>query len=145
MHYFDTSFLVPFFVNEPTSGRVEQFLRRQEVGQSVISQWTCVEFSAAIARRVRIGSLKRAAAMEIEATFDAVVAATFVIVAPIPQDFELAQQYLRRHETGLRSGDALHLAIASNQGAQTIYSLDEGLVRAGRTLGLSVKTGIRLS
>jgi len=145
MRYFDTSFLVPFFVDEPTSGRVEQFLKRQEPGQAAISRWTCIEFSAVIARRVRIGSMKRETAAEIEDAFDLLAAESFIVVTPTPQDFERAKQYLRRYETGLRSGDALHLAIASNQSAQSIYSLDAGLVRAGQMLGLPVKTGIRLS
>jgi predicted nucleic acid-binding protein len=145
MRYFDTSFLIPFFVDEPTSTRVEQFLKRQEPGQAAISRWTCIEFSAVIARRVRIGSMKRETAAEIEDAFDLLAAESFTVVTPTPHDFERAKQYLRRYETGLRSGDALHLAIASNQNAQSIYSLDVGLVRAGQMLGLPVKTGIRLS
>jgi predicted nucleic acid-binding protein len=144
MNYFDTSFLVPLFVDESTSSRVEQFLKRQDAGQIAVSQWTCVEFSGVIARRIRIGSMSGDSAARIESAFDTLTAESFVVIAPTPTDFELATRYLRRYETGLRSGDALHLAIASNHSAQAIYSLDEGLVRAGRMLDLPTKTGIRL-
>jgi uncharacterized protein len=45
--------------------------------------------------------------------------------------------------TGLRAGDALHLAIAANNKARTIYSLDRTFVQAGKILGLPVQRGIR--
>ncbi|MBC7637090.1 MAG: hypothetical protein H7251_15980 [Acetobacteraceae bacterium] len=49
---------------------------------------------------------------------------------------------MARPETGLRGGDALHLAIAANRRASAIYSLDKGLVKAGKMLGLPVSRGI---
>jgi hypothetical protein len=42
----------------------------------------------------------------------------------------------------LRAGDALHLAIAGGRGAETIYSLDKTLIKAGTTLGLPMGEGI---
>jgi predicted nucleic acid-binding protein len=62
---------------------------------------------------------------------DSVVADSFVTLLPSAGDFELSKQFLRRYDTALRAGDALHLAIAGNHGARTIYSLDQGLVKAG--------------
>jgi predicted nucleic acid-binding protein len=144
MHYFDTSFLVPFFVDEPASARIEQFLKRQTQNVATVSQWTCIEFSAAVARRVRAGTITTERATKLENTFDLLMIESFLMISPTAKDYELARQFLRRYETGLRSGDALHLAIASNHGAQAIYSLDEGLIRAGQILGLPTQTGIRL-
>ena len=145
MNYFDTSFLVPFFLEEPTSSQVERFLERQPTGTPTISLWTSVEFSSALAQQLRIGKLSQEAALEAETEFNSLISASFVTVAPAAEDFERARQFLRRHETGLRSGDALHLAIASNRGAQALYSLDRRLLKAGQVLGLPVKSGIRLS
>jgi uncharacterized protein len=48
-----------------------------------------------------------------------------------------------RFETGLRAGDALHLAIADNHRAAAIYSLDKALLKAGKILDLPVRMGIR--
>ena len=144
MHYFDTSFLVPFFVEEPTSRQVDQILRRQPVGEASISQWTRIEFCSAVARQVRIGSMKPTAAAEVESAFDSLIAESFGMILPAQTDFDLAKQFLRRYETGLRAGDALHLAIASNHRARAIYSLDRGLLKAGRLLGLPVQSGVRL-
>ena len=73
------------------------------------------------------------------------VADTFVVISPSPHDFARAKQFLQRFETGLRAGDALHLAIAGNRGADAIYSLDKGLLKAGTILGLPVGTGVRLA
>jgi predicted nucleic acid-binding protein len=46
-------------------------------------------------------------------------------------------------ETGLRGADALHLAIAKNQGAEKILTLDEGLLKAAKLLKVSAARGIR--
>lgn len=51
---------------------------------------------------------------------------------------------LPAHEVrmGTYDSDALHLAIAYNRRARAIYSLDKGLVKAGKMLGSPVSRGI---
>lgn len=44
-------------------------------------------------------------------------------------EFQLAARFADQHSTGLRSGDALHLAIASSHGAR-LCSLDQVRVTA---------------
>jgi predicted nucleic acid-binding protein len=142
--YFDTSFLVPLFLPEPTSGRVERFLRWRRTEDLAISHWTRVEFLAALARQVRMGGLDPKAARDADAQFTTVAAKSFVNLLPSADDFDLSMQYLRRYKTGLRAGDALHLAIAANNKARAIYSLDRTFLKAGKKLGLAVRRGIRL-
>ncbi len=144
MLYCDTSILVPLFLHEATSGRVERFFSRQPEGELSISHWSCIEFSSLLARDVRMGLFSSKMALEIDTEFEAMVAASFFTILPTINDFSLARQFLQRHETKLRGGDALHLAIASNHGARAIYSLDQGVLKAGRLLGLPVDSGIRL-
>jgi predicted nucleic acid-binding protein len=62
---------------------------------------------------------------------------------PSGDDYERARYYLRNYETGLRAGDALHLAIAGNHRAKAIYSLDKTMIKAGKILGLPVSAGIK--
>jgi predicted nucleic acid-binding protein len=143
MNYFDTSFLIPLFLNEETSSRVDRFIRGQQPGDLAISQWTRVEFSAVIGRQVRLGKLTPEAALDVDHQFDAIAASSFLILVPNAGDLELSKQFLRRYDIGLRAGDALHLAIASNHSARAIYSLDRGLVKAGQLLGLPAATGLR--
>ncbi|MDM8562984.1 hypothetical protein QUF54_06490, partial [Candidatus Marithioploca araucensis] len=59
-------------------------------------------------------------------------------------DFELATQLLQQHHTGLRGGDALHLAISKNHGAECLYTLDRGLVKAVSLLEIVAKMGIEV-
>jgi uncharacterized protein len=127
MLYFDTSFLVPLILIEPTSLRLQRFLGRQDAGELAISQWTRVEFSSLLARRVRMGALTRKEARYADTQFETLVSESFMVLLPGAEDFDLAKQYLQRYGTGLRAGDAFHLAVAKNHGASAIYSLDEGL------------------
>jgi predicted nucleic acid-binding protein len=144
MYYFDTSFLAPLILQEPTSIKVERFMTRLPAGELVISHWTRVEFSSLLAREVRMGSLDRQAARDADAQFETVVRESFVVLLPNADDFSLAKAYLGNYETGLRAGDALHLAVARNHGAKTIYSLDKTLLKAGKLLGVPASAGIRI-
>jgi len=66
--------------------------------------------------------------------FDNLVAESFQFLAPRAADFELATGYIKHFATRLRAGDALHLAIASNHGLRTVYTLDHGLLEAAKLL-----------
>lgn len=96
-----------------------------------------------LAREVRMGGLDARAATQADARFEAMVESSFAVLLPNATDFSLAKQFLGKFETGLRAGDALHLAIASNHRAAMIYSLDKTLLKAGKILGLHVSMGIR--
>lgn len=143
--YFDTSFLAPLILRESTSARIERYVRRLPAEALAISHWTRVEFSSLLAREVRMGGLAPDAARAADQAFEDVVAESFIVLLPDGNDYALAKQYVQTYATGLRAGDALHLAIAKNHGAETIYSLDRMLLKAGKVLGLPVRTGIRLA
>ena len=143
MLYFDTSFLAPLIMPEATSDRIAAFVRSLPAEEFTVSQWTRVEFSSLIAREVRIGGLDVQAATRADARFEAMLDESFSVLLPNAEDFGLAKRYLGQFETGLRAGDALHLAIASNHRASTIFTLDHALLNAGKILGLPVSIGIR--
>ncbi len=142
MLYFDTSFLVPLILPESTSDKVAHFFRGLPAAELAVSHWTRVEFSSLIAREVRMGGLEAGAATQAAARFEAMLEESFGVLLPSTADFELAKQYLGNFRTGLRAGDALHLAIAKNNRAETVYSLDRILLSAGRALGLPVSIGV---
>jgi uncharacterized protein len=141
--YFDTSFLVPLILPEATSEKIAAFFATLSPETLAVSHWTMVEFSSLIARQVRVGRLDAGAATRADARFDAMVDASFAVLLPNANDFDLARHYLGRSETGLRAGDALHLAVAKNHYAAAIYSLDKILLKAGKILQLPVSLGIR--
>jgi predicted nucleic acid-binding protein len=138
MLYFDTSFLVPLILPEATSDRVAAFIGKAPNDELAVSHWTRVEFSSLLAREVRMGGLDARAAAQADARFEAMVDESFAVLTPNAPDFDLAKDYLARFETGLRAGDAFHLAIAANRRAEAILSLDKAMIRAGELLGLPV-------
>ena len=142
MLYFDTSIVAPILLTESTSARVERWLTGLSTGGLAISQWTYLEILSAIAREVRMGRIDTDAAKAADLDFQDMLASSFDILQPATEDFETAKLYLRRYDTGLRGGDALHLAVAANRKADAIYTLDKGMLKAGRALGLPVETGI---
>jgi uncharacterized protein len=143
MRYFDTSFLTPLFLREATTPAIERFIAELSTQELATSHWTRVEFSSLFAREVRMGGLESEAARIANGRFEATLQGTFVVYLPTIADFDLAKQYLEHYRTGLRGGDALHLAIAANREVDTIHSLDDGLLKAGATLGLRTSRGIR--
>ena len=143
MLYFDTSFLAPLILPEATSDKIAAFVARLPTEDFAVSHWTRVEFSSLIAREVRMGGLDVQAAARADARFEAMVDESFSVLLPNAGDFGLAKRYLGQFETGLRAGDALHLAVANNHRASVIYSLDRTLLNAGKILDLPVSMGIR--
>jgi len=143
--YFDTSFLAPLILQEATSSKIERFVTRLPVGELAISHLVRIEFSSLLAREVRMGGLDGQAARSADAQFETMVRESFLVLLPNADDFDLAKTYLATHASGLRAGDALHLAVAQNHRGEALYSLDKTLLKAGKLLGLPVSTGIRLA
>jgi predicted nucleic acid-binding protein len=145
MLYFDNSFLVPLFLVEATSDKVAELVADSLHHECAVSDWTRVEFASMLAREVRLKALTANVAETLVRKFDEMVSGSFSIHSPTAPDFSLARSYILNFATGLRSGDALHLAIAANRKATAIYSFDKGLLKAGKQLGLPVSAGIRLA
>jgi uncharacterized protein len=143
MLYFDTSFIVPYILPEASSSRIQQFFLECQSADLTISHWTRVEFASMLAREVRTRGMSEQAACDADEQFEAIVARSFTIFLPDRNDFDLSKHYLLQFGTGLRSGDALHLAIGKNRGVQSFYTLDKKLLRAGKMLRLPVTTVAR--
>jgi predicted nucleic acid-binding protein len=144
MRYFDTSFLAPLILEEATSTKIEALFAKLPVGELYVSHWTRVEFASLIAREVRKGGFAESDALLAIAQFDELVTDSFQIVTPGIADYELAKATIQHFATKLRAGDALHLAIASNHGAQTFYTLDEGLLNAAKLMKVRASRGIKI-
>ena len=143
MLYFDTSFLAPLILPEATSEAISAFVRELPAAQFTVSHWTRVEFSSLLARQVRMGEMASEAATQADARFEAMIEDSFTVILPNLNDYTIAKAYLGEFASGLRAGDALHLAISKNHGADLVYSLDKTLVKAGRGLGLTTSMGVR--
>ncbi|MDO8813599.1 MAG: type II toxin-antitoxin system VapC family toxin [Gallionella sp.] len=143
MIYLDTSFLTPLFREEATSAKVAAFLSRQAAGSLAASKWTAVEFASLISRDVRMGALTSGQGRRLIAEFDSMVAASLVVLIPSGNDFDLAQEYVANFATQLRGPDALHLAVAHNNGVEFIATLDDGMLSAAKKLKIPARRVIR--
>jgi predicted nucleic acid-binding protein len=142
--YLDTSFVMPLVRPEARSRDIGNFLRQSREIALATSHWTRVEFCSVIARDVRMKTLRPPQAKTAISDFEQGVLPSFSLWAVSRKDCELARDYLQTFETGLRSGVALHLAIAVNNRADMIYTLDGRMLQAGALLGLPVSRGIAL-
>ena len=143
MIYLDTSFLTPLFREEATSAKVAAFLSRQAAGSLAVSKWTAVEFASLISRDVRMGALTASQGRRLIAEFDSMVAASLVVLIPSGNDFDLAQEYVANFATQLRGPDALHLAVAHNNGVEFTATLDDGMLSAAKKLKVPARRVIR--
>lgn len=136
MIYLDTSFIAPYYLNEASSEAVATTLDTIPTGQLAVSDWTLAEFASMLARRVRLEELAQQNAEETMRLFAQDAQETMLILEPVRADFTLARDLLLKNpDLGLRTPDALHLALAGNH-QLSLYTLDKTLLRAARTLGL---------
>jgi len=141
MRYFDTSILIPLVLPEASSDQVSDFLAGLPFGDWSISDWTTVEFASFLARAIRMGQISAREAVPIRDRFQLMIEESFATLLPSRADYWLARDYLAQPDTGLRAGDALHLAIAANNAASEIHTLDRIMLKAGTRLGLPMYNG----
>jgi predicted nucleic acid-binding protein len=137
MVYLDTSVLVSLFVREVHSAPVRVWFAGQVPDTLCSSLWTRTEFAAALGAKVRSRLLALQSARTVLATYDNLARRSATILVPVRADYELATRLVENFESGLRAPDALHLAIAQNNGVGALATGDKVLAEAAAALGFT--------
>ena len=137
MQYVDTSVLVAYLAPETYSARAIQVMRDKDRQPLAISAWTETEFFSALGIKCRTKQLNEEEALRIEEQYQ-FLKPHFVWLPVTDRDYQTATNFLRHWQTGLRAGDALHLAVSKNHNA-LLVSLDERLVKAATQLNAAAE------
>jgi predicted nucleic acid-binding protein len=86
--------------------------------------------------KVRHGYLTGSHRADALAVFNEMVEQSFHVLPVARTDYRTAARFADQHATGLRAGDALHLAVTINHGAP-MRTLDKTLASAATQLGAS--------
>ncbi|NKI36418.1 type II toxin-antitoxin system VapC family toxin [Wenzhouxiangella sp. XN79A] len=133
--YLDTSVLVAALGNEPSTERAQRWLVAQSPADLFISDWVITEFSSALALKLRIGHLQLEHRAECLAAFATLKERNLNALPVKSAHFRAAAQMTDQYQTGLRAGDALHLAVCADHGARMI-TLDRTLATAATRFGI---------
>lgn len=134
MRYVDTSVLMAFLLPESGSQLAEHFMTSP--GDALaFSSWTEVELLSALGIQVRRKQITRRGARKAIDAFVNLVAPAMVRLAVDDNDHRMAAHMLDGWQTGLRAGDALHLAMVQQYQAE-LWTFDRNMSRAASHLGL---------
>jgi predicted nucleic acid-binding protein len=136
--YFDTSAVAKWYLNEPRSDDVEEFLR--DHGPVAVSWLTIVEMRSLLARRRRQGHFGSEIEWRVFATFEEDLRAGHLVVhRPQAEVAALAVGIIGElTDIPLRTLDALHLALARDMKADCIATADRVMADASSRLGFAL-------
>lgn len=137
MVYVDTSVLVALFLKEPRSSDVARWYAACE-DDLVSAMWCVTEFASALSIKQRTGQIDGTEAQAAWQHFERLCANDLQLIPVEPITFHRAAILTLDSGSGLRSGDALHLASALDAKAKSMATLDEVLAKNAMSLKLKL-------
>lgn len=137
MLYPDTSLLVAALTIEVGSTAAQAWLDEQRE-PVLVSDWTLTEVAAALAMKLRLGALTDDRRHTAAGVFERMIARSLTVVPVTAACFRAATRFAEAAASGLRAGDALHLAIAAQHGA-TVCTFDKQQATAGPIVGVATR------
>ncbi len=139
MLYVDTSVLVALCTHEAKSADVVKWYAAC-TGELVSAAWCVTEFASAMGLKQRTGQLDQAQAQNAWLQFERVCANDLQLLPIETMTFHKAAVLTMDAATGLRAGDALHLACALDAKAQGLVTLDGVMAKNAKRLKLKPVT-----
>ncbi|MBI4987542.1 MAG: type II toxin-antitoxin system VapC family toxin [Rhodocyclales bacterium] len=137
MVYVDTSVLVALLLKEPRSNDVARWYAASQ-DDLVSAMWCVTEFASALSIKRRTGQIDEPEAQAAWQHFERLCANDLQLIPVEPVTFHRAAVLTLDAGSGLRAGDALHLAVALDARAKGMATLDEVLARNARQLKLKL-------
>ena len=132
--YFDTSALVPVYIQETFSDLAASWMGRVE--EIHVSNLTEVEFCSALAKKIRMGVLRKPEAQQVFDTFDEHLRTGVYLRSRLTEAIiERALEFLKGFATPLRSLDALHLACCASS-ALVLVTADPAMAESAVHFGV---------
>ncbi|MHB8788033.1 MAG: type II toxin-antitoxin system VapC family toxin [Thauera sp.] len=136
--YADTCILLPLFFRDTSTEAVLAWLGGVGNETVLISQWTRTEFASAAGIMARRGDISADLHREGLERFDRLVSARLSTELVDTTDFDRARSWIADYRSGLRAGDALHLAVCARLSAR-LCTADGPLARAAADVGVAVQ------
>lgn len=139
MLYVDTSVWVALCTHE---GKTAAALQWYETcaDELISAAWCVTEFASALGLKQRTSQLNVAQAQMAWVQFERICANDLQLLPVNTRTFHAAAQLTLNPATGLRAGDALHLACALDAKAQALVTLDAVLAKNAKLHKLSAIT-----
>lgn len=135
--YVDTSALVALCVKEPKSDAVSRWYANCD-DELISSVWCVTEFASALGIKQRTGQITADEANAAWLRFERLCANDLQLLPAEPITFHKAALMTLDAATGLRAGDALHLAAAIESKAERMLTLDAVFARNARNMKIIV-------
>jgi len=140
MVYLDTSVLTALVANEPTAPALLRWLAGPDERSLCSSDWCVPEVASALSIKVRTGQLNESQAADAWDAFGAACDGLLKLLPVEAGDFSLAAQMCLVQQSGLRAGDALHLAVALRRQCDALLAFDSTLNKNASANGLALVT-----
>ncbi len=141
MIYLDAVYIAKFYVDEPDSERVRNFLSTAQPAASCLH--AMAEVASVFHRKLREGTVPQADFDNFCAQFEADCEAGLWTWLPLPESLvHAARRRIGKLSptTFIRAADALHLACAAAEGCTAIHTSDRHMIAAAPAFGLQAVT-----
>lgn len=138
IRYVDTCVLLSLFFRDSGTPAALTWLEARGSERITTSHWSLTEFISAAGIMARRGDLTTELHREGIARFRRFGAARVTLETPEAADFDRAGIWLENFPSGLRAGDALHLAVCARLGT-ILCTADGVLADAAAVLGMPVE------
>ena len=136
MIYVDTSVIVALIVNETGSAGVAAWYAATR-SELVSAAWCVTEFASVLGLKQRTAQIDAAQARAAWGRFERLASNDLRLLSVEPVDFHRAAQWTMDAASGVRAGDALHLACAERAATKSIATLDVAMARHARRLKIN--------